>query len=296
MRGSVALARRARVSPMLVAATVVAFGTSLPELVVALRAALTGYPGIVFGNVVGSNIANILLVGGATALIYPLAAGGKVARRDSAIMLGVTVVFSAFCLTLPLHRAVGIALLAGLAGVCVMAALDAARDRSATVDTPLDWVLGLPNTLWMIAVFITLGAIGLPLGADLIVDGAVVISESWGVSDTVIGLSLLAFSTSLPELATAVVAAQQKRTEVAVGTLIGSNLLNILAIMGVSAAVSPRPIPVPDSFATLDLPVLLVGAVALTAFVWLEKPVGRAPAVIMVGGYVAYIGALFLRG
>lgn len=296
VRGAVALARRARVSPLLVAATVVAFGTSVPELVVALQAALTGYPGIVIGNVVGSNIANVLLVGGAAAVFYPLPTEGGTVRRDSAIMLAVSLLFAAFSLSVPLHRGVALAFLVGLACVWALAARDAQRDRSDEVQIPLDWVLGLPSRTWMILTFIALGAVGLPLGASLIVDSAVTIAETWGVSDAVVGLSVLAVSTSLPELATVVVAAMQKRTDVALGTLIGSNILNILAILGITGLASPVPVPIPSGFVVLHLPTMLLSAAAIVGFVWYRKPIGQRVGVGMVLAYIGYITATFVLG
>ncbi|MCL7927560.1 MAG: sodium:calcium antiporter, partial [marine benthic group bacterium] len=219
VRGSVALARRFRVSPTVIALTVVAFGTSLPELVVVVRAALTGYPGLVFGNVVGSNIANVLLVAGAAAAVYPLYYGERSIRRDTLFMLAATGLLIILSIGGLLGRFDGLILLAVLAAITTLTASEAAQAyRDSELKTPMEWVLGLPTNPWMIALFIVAGAVALPIGADLVVNDSVRMAENLGVSETIIGLTILAIGTSLPELATTVVAAVQKRTEVAVGT------------------------------------------------------------------------------
>ena len=261
VRGAVALARRFQVSPMVVAFSVVAFGTSVPELVVTLRASLTGFPGLVLGNVVGSNTANVLLVGGASAICYPLACGSGTVRRDAAIMMLVSLAFGLACLTGDLGRVDGVLLLTGL--VVVMGATARAtfaEYRASDPSLPMDWVLGLPSQMVMIVVFLVLGIVGLPVGASLLVEAAVEIAGRLGVSDTFIGLTLVALGTSLPELATTVMAAFQKRTDVAIGTIIGSNTFNILAIMGVGAAVSPSGVDISRRFLILDLPVMLTAS------------------------------------
>jgi cation:H+ antiporter len=157
-------------------------------------------------------------------------------------------------------------------------------------------VLGLPSRMWLIVVFIGAGLIGLPIGANLVVTAAAEIAEQLGVSDTLIGLTILAFSTSLPELATALVAAYQKRAGVVLGTIVGSNALNILGIMGVAAVVSPSAIPVPAGFLSLEFPIMLGSALLVTGFIWTRRPIGRLMGILMVAAYMAYIATLFLRG
>ena len=296
VRGAVALARRYHVSPMVIALTVVAFGTSLPELVVVVEAALTGYPGLVFGNVVGSNIANILLVAGAAAVVYPLTYGEHSVRRDSVVMIAATVLLILLSLNGTLGRVDGVVLLAGLAGVTLLTVREATRMyRDSDVKPPLEWALGLPTNLWMIALFIVAGAIALPIGADLVVESSVQIASSLGVSETVVGLTILAIGTSLPELATTVVAALQKRTEVAVGTVVGSNIFNILAIMGLGAVISPFPIEVPGEFFTVHFPVMLGAALLISVFIWRKRPIGRVAGIAYLAAYAAYLGVLAVR-
>lgn len=293
VRGAVALARRLNVSPMMIALTVVAFGTSLPELMVVLRATLSGYPGLVLGNVVGSNIANVLLVAGVAAIVYPLAQGDGSVRRDSFVMVGVSLLLVVLSLKGVLTRTGGTVLLAVLVVMSLVAAREAARAyRQPGRADPREFVLGLPVRLGAILLFIGIGAVGLPVGARLVVESSVAIATTFGVSDTIVGLTVLAVATSLPELATTVVAAMQRRTEVALGTVVGSNIFNIVAILGVAAAVSPSPIPVPRHFLTFDYPAMLVAALVLSTFVWLGRPIRRTAGAVFVIAYAAYVAVL----
>jgi len=294
VRGAVAMAYRAHVSPIVVAITIVSLGTSLPELVVSVQAVFSGYPGIVLGNVVGSNIANVLLVGGISAMVFPLAYPGSSIRRDSAIMIGVSLFFTVLCLRDALTHFAGLVLLAALGLVLVPTLRDVAESQRAAAGRPRPVsALGLPTRRRLITLFIVLGILGLPVGANLVVEGTVRIASAMGVSDAVVGLSIVAFATSLPELATTVVAAYRRETEVAVGTIIGSNIFNLLAIVGVASLVSPFRIQVPESFPYLDLPVMLFAAVLITAFTWLRRPVGRATGIVFTTLYVAYITVVF---
>ena len=297
VRGAVALAYRARISPTVVAATIVALGTSLPELVVAIRATLTGHPEMLLGNVIGSNTANVLLVAGAAAAVAPLAIDNPAQRRDSLSMLGVTLVFVLMCFTTGLTRLAGALLLLGFFMVWAFAAREGMVERRSRADEPaLTWMLGLPRRLPMITVFIGLGIIGLPLGARLVVNSAVEIAARLGVTEAVVGLTIIAFSTSLPEFATTVVAAYQNRADVAIANVLGSNILNLVGIMGVSAVISATPIDVPLSMRTLDLPVMVGATLMLTAVIWIRRPIGRAIGTAWMLGYLAYIAALFLAG
>ncbi len=294
VRGAVALARRAQVPPLVVGLTVVSLGTSLPELVVSVQAVLAGYPGMAIGNVVGSNIANVLLVAGAPAIAFPLVCDRGYERRNASIMLGVSIFFVALCLVGDLNRLAGVVLLVGLVAIMTYTVWAAKRARRrAKETTPMEWVLGLPARTWMIGLFIAAGAVLLPVGAWLMVEAAVDVSAQLDISDAVIGLTIVAVGTSLPELATAFVAVFQRQTEVAVGTVTGSCVFNILAIMGVATLVSRSPMPVPSGFSSLDLPVMLGAAFALTVLVWRRRPIGRAVGITFVAGYCAYLVALF---
>jgi cation:H+ antiporter len=289
VRGAVALARRLQVPTLIVALTMVALGTSLPEFIVALQAVFTGYPGILLGNVVGSNIANVLLVGGLTAVIYPLARGDDAVRRDSAIMVVVSLAFAMACLDGEVHRGTGAILTASLVVVLLLAARDVMAHRETRVQAPSEWILGVPSRRRIILLFVGVGIVGLPVGARLVVESAVDLATALGVPETVVGLTIVAVSTSLPELATTVVAAYRQQTEMVLGTIVGSNIFNIVFIMGVSALASPVPIVVPAGFITLDLPVMLAAASVLTLFVWLRLRIGRVVGALLTLGYAVYV-------
>ena len=294
VRGAVALSRQMGISTMAVSLTVVAFGTSAPELVVSVGAALGGYPELAISNVVGSNIANVLLVVGLPAMIYPMACDQQGAGRDATFMLGVSVLFAGLCWGGSLGRPEGLVLLGALAVFIIyVVRLSGLGEAWKATPRELPLVLGLPSKPWMIATFIVVGAVGLPLGAGLLIDGAVTVAEALGVSNSVIGLTLVALSTSLPELATTVVAALKREADVAVGNVVGSNVLNIVAIMGIAAVVSPGGIPVPDPFLRLDLPLMLVAAGVLTVVALRRGRVIRSLGAGLMAGYVLYVLLLF---
>lgn len=294
VRGAIAMSRKANISPLIVGLTVVAFGTSSPEFVVSLRAALTGYPDLAIGNIVGSNIANILLVIGLPAIIYPMTCDQTGARRNARIMLGVSLLFAALCALGSLDRWKGLVLLLALS-LFLLHALRASGLDKSWEDEAHGWerVLGLPRTNVMIGAFVFLGVVALPLGADLLVRGAVGIAQALGVSSAVVGLTVVAVGTSLPELATTLVAALKREPALAVGNVIGSNVMNIVAIMGLTVVVSPTPMLIPEGFLTLDLPVMLLTAAILTWIVNGSGVVGRRLGIVLLLGYIAYTVALF---
>ena len=293
VRGAVALARRLRVPPVAVAATVVAFGTSLPELVVSIHAALTGHPALILGNVVGSNIANVLVVGGVTAIVHPLMHDDPAVRRNATLMVAGLIGFAVLTAVEGMSRAAGVILLVAFALVMAQTLRTTVRGpKDVDVETPLDLVLGIPSRLGTITLFIVAGIVMLPLGAQLLVDSAVHIAERFAVPETVIGLTVLAIGTSLPELTTTVVAAIERRADVAIGAIIGSNMFNVLAIMGVTATLSPVPIPVSPRLVWLDLPVMLLTGALFGYFAWAARPIGRVMGMVLLLAYVAYLGTL----
>jgi cation:H+ antiporter len=296
VRGSVSLARRWHLSPMLVGVTIVAIGTSAPELFVSVQAALSDHPGIALGNIVGSNISNVLFVAGVVALIRPLAVGQERKRRDTVAMVASGLMLVGMAWNGHITRGEGLILLGGLAAFLVVKIFEV-RGRNPTTPPdvePPDFVLGLPSGDLMIALFIVVGVVWLPLGAKLLVDSAAAIAGQIGISEAVIGLTVIALGTSLPELAASAIAARRDQIGVALGNLIGSNVLNIFAIMGAAAFLSPRPIPVAASFLRLDLPVM-IGATLVTAwFVLARRPVSRRVGVALVTAYVTYVATLVL--
>lgn len=295
VRGAVGLARRLDVPPVVVAATVVGFGTSLPELVVSVQATVEGYPDLILGNVVGSNIANVLLVGGASALVYPLLHDEREIRRNVGLMGASLVAFTLFAATGPIDRLHGAILFGSFVVMIAATARSTIRARrDSDPSTPLDWVLGIPSRLRLIVVFIVLGIVWLPLGASLLVDSAVAIATELGIPEAVVGLTILAVGTSLPELTTTVLAAMEQRSDVALGTIVGSNTFNILGIMGLTASISPEAIVVSSRMLLLDIPVMLTTSAILGLFVWRARPIGRRGGVVLLLSYVAYLATLWI--
>jgi cation:H+ antiporter len=294
VRGSVALARRAHIPPLIVGLTVVAFGTSAPELCISISAVLQGQPDISIGNVVGSNIANVLLVLGVPALIYPTLCNQESVGRDIALVLMASLLFIFFCFLGPIGRIQGIVMFSLLLGVLWRSARQARNGeaREAT-DEELEGLLGLPTRRRMIGLFLLLGVVLLPLGANLMLEGAVALASRLGVSSAVIGLTVMALGTSLPELSTTVVAAIKRHSDLALGNVIGSNMFNILAIMGIAAIVAPGGIPVPPSFLSFDLFVMLAATLMLAWFAWRRSSIGVGYGLVLLAGYALYIGILF---
>ena len=294
VRGSVALARRAGIPPMIVGLTSVAFGTSAPELFISVGAVFKGHADLALGNVVGSNIANVLLVLGVPALIYPTLCNQESLGRDAALVVAISLLFTALCFGGPLGRLQGGLLLLLLVPVLVRQARQSnGRGLQEEAEEELQRVLGLPARGHMIALFLGLGMLGLPLGANLLIEGAVAVAEYAGVPSSVVGLSVVAIGTSLPELATTVVAALHRHADLALGNVLGSNLFNILAIMGVAAVVSPAPIAVPPDILRFDIFVMLAAAFTLGYFAWVKGSIDRPSGAGLLAGYAAYITVLF---
>jgi len=297
VRGAVNLGLRLGVPALIVSLTVVAFGTSAPELLIAIRAIIEGAPGIAFGNVVGSNTANILMVLGVPALLAGLNTASCDSRRNYFTMLGATVAFIALCWLGPLHYAHGVILLAMLGAMLADSFLSARRHRRGvkasaceTCDEEDLEVADNSMSGWKIGLYLVLGIIGLPLGADLLVDGALGLARHLGVSETVIGLTLIAIGTSLPELATTVVAALRKHGDVALGNAIGSNMFNILAIMGISSFFGP--LSVPQGILNFDIWVMLASSLAILPFVVFRRNITRVWGGVLSVVYLIYMVVL----
>lgn len=300
VKGAVNLALRIGVSPLIVSLTVVAFGTSAPELLISIEAVLYGSPGIALGNVVGSNTANILLVLGVPALLRTLHTSGCDTKKSYLMMIAASLLFIALCFMGPITRIDSIVLLAGLAAMLTYSFLEAKRHRAASLSAaatagPLEDdedVEGADPSMptWQIGAFLLLGLIGLPLGADLLVDNAVIIARTFGISETVIGLTLIALGTSLPELATTLMAALRGKADVALGNVIGSNMFNLLAIIGVASLFGP--IYVDPEFLRVDLWVMLGASLLLIPFVFLGRDINWLAGAVLTLLYLLYIWVL----
>ena len=298
VRGAVNLSLRLGVPALIVSLTIVAFGTSAPELLIAVQAIHDHVPGLAMGNVVGSNTANILLVLGAPALLAGLSTGDCDTRKSYLQMLAATVLFVVLALGGIITWVQGLALLAALGLMLSSAFRQAIHHRRAVAagledeteededvegaDPDMPW--------WKVGLFLALGLIGLPLGADLLVDASTNIARQYGVSETVIGLTLVALGTSLPELATTVMAALRNQAEVAMGNVIGSNMFNLLAIIGIASFVGP--IPVEPGILQFDLWVMLAASLLLAPFVFLKWHMGRGWGIVLAVLYVVYILAV----
>lgn len=296
VRGAVNLSLRLGVPALIVSLTIVAFGTSAPELLIAINAVHDNADGIALGNVVGSNTANILLVLGIPAMLATLHTSQCSTRRSYVQMLMATVLFIglAFCGTLTIWS--GLILLTALAFFLFGAFLQARDHRrngcAGEADEDLDGLEEADPDMpgWRIAIYLVLGLVGLPLGADLLVDNATEIARMYQVSETVIGLTLVAVGTSLPELATTVMATLRRQADVALGNVIGSNMFNLLAIIGVATFVGP--ISVDPEFLHFDLWVMLGASLLIIPFVFFKQDITRFWGIALTGLYIAYLAVL----
>ncbi|MGO5094705.1 calcium/sodium antiporter [Agathobaculum sp. LCP25S3_E8] len=286
--GASALARRLGVSPLLVGLTIVAFGTSAPELAVSLTAALQGANEIAVGNVLGSNIFNLLMVAGLSAVVCPLVMDRTLLRRDWPISVGAAILLLVYILPdLTISRIEGIILLllfAMVLGTQIRAALKN-RDTLASEEDEV------PMRPLMIGVNIVLGLACIIIGGQLAVNGATGIARMFGLSETLIGLTIVAIGTSLPELVTSLVAARKGQNEIAMGNVIGSNIFNLLLILGVSATITPIPVQ-----ATSIIDALVLIGISVVFYLPARRgKLGRAPGAIMALTYVVYTVYLIMR-
>ncbi len=296
VRGAVALARRLNFSPLFIGITLVGFGSSMPEFITSLRAASIGAPGITIGNVVGSNISNILLIAGLAAIIMPISINPAAFRRDAPALVAATLVAAIVVLVGELGRPAGVLMVALLLAYLYATYLserraqtDAARLHIAEAEA-----LGLPRPA-ALTFQLGLTAIGFAAllgGATVLVDGALAAAETFGLSETVIGVTVVALGTSMPELAVSAVAAYRRQGDLAIGNVIGSNIFNLLGVLGFTALI--RPIAVPAEAARIDLWVMLAVTALLVAFSMSGWRLSRREGVVLLAGYVTYVGARVL--
>ena len=292
VRAAVNLALRLGISVLVVSLTVVAFGTSAPELLIVLSAMADDAPGLAMGNIVGSNTANILLVLGLPALAAGLYTTGFDTKKAFIFMILATVLFIALAFMGPFSWWHGGLMLAVLAAILLDQAWTVRRvSRVAVATEDLNGVdTSMPG--WKITLYLLFGLVGLPLGAKVLVVNAEIIAREFGVPETAIGLTLIAVGTSLPELATTTVAAIRRQADVALGNVIGSNMFNLLAIIGIAALVGP--IPVADEFLRFDLWVMLAASFLLIPFVFFGQNITRIWGAALTLLYMAYLLAVLL--
>lgn len=287
--GGVAIARRFRISPLVIGMTIVAFGTSAPELLVSLVSAIKGSSGIAVGNVVGSNIVNICLILGLTAVISPIVTDKKKVLSNGTVMIAASLLLPLFALNSHISRLEGITLFLGL---ILFTAISVRKGRMSGEDLKNQYS-DKKNLPLKKALLFTIAACGLlAVGADILVDGATKLAQDIGVSDKVIGLTIVALGTSLPELAASVAAAFKKQMDISIGNIIGSNIFNILCVLGISAFIKPISI-VNDSFQN-DFWWMIGFSVALPILACLKQGrLGRTAGIILLAGYAVYSWLLF---
>ena len=292
VRGASKLALILGISPLIIGLTVVAFGTSSPELAVSVQAVLTTEADVTVGNIIGSNIFNILVLLGASALVLPLAVANRLIRIDIPLMVVLSVLVLVLSLNGQVGRLEGLVLAAVLAAYLGFTILESRQSNETTKAEDLERAGGKGVRIQDHPAFnlglVVAGLAMLALGARWLVDGATEIALDLGVSELIIGLTVVAVGTSLPEVATSIVAALKGQRDIAVGNAVGSNIFNILVVLGIAALVSPGPIQVPDAALRFDLPVMVV--VAVGCFLVLFKGiVTRLDGGLFVGYYAAYI-------
>ncbi|MEL6365598.1 MAG: calcium/sodium antiporter [Pseudomonadota bacterium] len=290
VRGSVALAGALNIPKLIVGLTIVAFGTSAPELMVSIKATLTGDAGIAIGNIVGSNIANVLLVLGVPAIIYPVASKEPGCRRYASAMLGATALFAFYAYAQgAIGMTSGVVLFGGLLLYLAYAAVRAMSGDEDPMATDIEEFEANGSAL-KIAAFLILGLVGLPLGANLLVENGAEIARELNVREEVIGLTLIAFGTSLPELATTVSGAIRREQGIVIGNILGSNIFNLLAV---GAAIGVFGGARFDEYAlTLDIPVMIAAALIIAVVVYTRATISRGLGLLFLGGYLAYIFVL----
>lgn len=298
VRGASRLAAAFGVSPLVIGLTVVAYGTSAPELAVSVQAAGAGQAGVALGNVIGSNIFNVLFILGVSAAIAPLVIHHRLVRRDVWIMLGTGGLVAALGLDGSVSRLDGALLVAGAVAYTVWCI------RQGWRDTVEEGVADLGGSTWSPTsgghrlrnlFLVAAGLVMLVQGADWLVDSAVALAQVLGVSDLIIGLTVVAAGTSLPEVATSIVASLRGQRDIAVGNVVGSNIFNILAVLGSAAAASPGGLAVPEAALRFDIPVMLAVSVACVPIFFTGYRIDRWEGFLFLGYYAAYTLYLVLE-
>jgi cation:H+ antiporter len=288
VRGASSLAIRLGISPLVVGLTVVAFATSSPELVVSIKAAIEGNPGIVVGNVVGSNICNIALILGVAAMISPMNVKSQVIKREIPIMIIVSIVLLLILFDDAIARVEGVFLVIGIISYIILGYKYSIKEKGniEVVKEFEDIIPKSPYKIWQSILFVLAGLGLLALGSNLFVDGAVAIAEKFGVSQAVIGLTIVALGTSLPELSTSIVASFKNENDIAIGNAVGSNVFNILSILGISSLVRP----IEDTGVTMvDLSIMMFFTILILPLSRSKFTLRRWEGTLLFCGYIAYM-------
>jgi cation:H+ antiporter len=293
VRGASNLALALRVSPLVIGLTIVAYGTSAPELAVSVQSGLAGQGSLALGNVVGSNIFNVLLILGLSASIAPLVVSRQLVRADVPVMIGVAFVFALLAFDGNISRLDGMLLFAGALGYSAYTLIQSRKEgtpptaESEQAPSRAPWPLQVA--------LVVVGLAMLVLGSEWLVNGAVAFAETLGVSELIIGLTIVAAGTSLPEVATSVLASMRGERDIAVGNVVGSNIFNVLSVMGLTALVAPAAIPVPDAALAFDIPVMLAAMLACLPIFFTGYMIARWEGLLFLGYYVAYTLYLILN-
>ncbi len=293
VRGASRLAATAKIPPLVVGLTVVAFGTSTPELAVSLKSAFAGQPDIALGNVVGSNICNVLLILGLAATVAPLVVSAQLVRFDVPLMIGASLLMYGMALDGQISRVDGVILAVGLVVYTLFTIRQGRKTgKTAAEEAPAATAAG---GIFVDLLLIAVGLLGLVFGASWFVDAAVSMARASGVSELVIGLTIVAVGTSLPELAASVVASLKGERDIAVGNVVGSNLFNILCVLGLTAASSPAGVAVADAALRFDIPVMTAVSVACLPIFFAGHRIARWEGIVFLAYYAAYTAYLVLE-
>lgn len=295
IKGAVSLARNFGLSKLLVSTVIVGFGTSMPEMTVSVGAALKGASDIAVGNVVGSNIANILLIVGLSATLCPIVVAGLAVKRDAIVMLAASSILCSLALIGMITLVAGLMMFMLLIGYISWCYLQDKKVSLETLQHIQEDVTGTPNLGVIKASLYSLSGLALLIGGSyILVEGAVSIARGFGISEAVIGLTIVAVGTSLPELATSVVAALRKHSDVIIGNIVGSNIFNILAILGITAMISP--VPIGQQIAGKDVWIMLAVATFLSLYLLKGKTISKMSGLVMLTIYAAYTIWLYFNG
>lgn len=290
VKGAVGIATIMQISPLVIGLTVVSFGTSAPELLVSLNAAMEGSPGIAMGNVMGSNVANLALVLGVTVLIFPLAVDRQTKIIDWPMMMFVSLLLFIFCYDLVIERWEGITLITILLTFTILLIRKSRKQSKADALLSDELEVIPPGSATKSIGFLIIGLVGLYFGSEWLLDGAVGIAKSLGMEERVIGLTIVAFGTSAPELVASCMAAFRQQTDISIGNLIGSNIFNVCAVLGITSTV--KEISVDQAMMDSDMLWMLGISLAILPMMLIGKKIGRVKGVLLVGTYVTYISIL----